>query len=95
MPERSFYVIVYDIVADKRRNKLAKYLESLGSRAQKSVFEIYLNPAELEKLNKRLIKMINAKEDAVRIYDLCSACRNKVHSLGIGQPASAPGLIIV
>jgi CRISPR-associated protein Cas2 len=50
MPLRNFYIIVYDVVDDKRRLKIAKYLESIGERAQKSVFEVYLNPQELEKL---------------------------------------------
>jgi len=93
--ERSFYVVVYDVVNDKRRLKVAKYLESLGDRAQKSVFEVYLTPPELEKMLQKLSKLIRSDEDAVRVYDLCTACRGKVHSLGQGEITSQPGLVII
>lgn len=33
-----FYLICYDIVLDKRRNKVAQMLEGYGLRVQKSVF---------------------------------------------------------
>lgn len=93
--ERSFYVVVYDVVDDKRRNKVAKTMAAVGERVQKSVFEVYLTQPELEKLLKRLGKLIQAKEDAVRVYDLCAACRGKVHSLGMGALTEPPGLVIV
>lgn len=93
--ERSFYVVVYDVVEDKRRNKVAKTMEAIGERVQKSVFEVYLTPTELEKLLKRMGKLIRESEDAVRVYDLCAACRGKVHSLGVGRLTEPPGLVIV
>jgi CRISPR-associated protein Cas2 len=93
--ERSFYLITYDIVADRRRQKMAKLLESLGDRVQKSVFELYLTPPELEKLLRRAKKFINEKEDNLRVYILCSACRGKARSIGAGQLTPPPGLTIV
>lgn len=88
-------MIVYDIVDDKRRTKVARFLESLGERVQKSVFEVYLTPPELEKLLRKVEKLIRLNEDAVRVYDLCAACRGKVRSLGMGQVTPPPGLVIV
>ena len=82
--------MVYDITDDKRRLKVAKFLESLGDRAQKSVFEIYLTPQELQRMLVRLKKLILEKEDAVRVYDLCGSCREKVKSLGQGEIARPP-----
>jgi len=93
--ERSFYVIVYDVVEDRRRRKLAKYLESLGERVQKSVFELYLTPAELERVLKRAKRLIKLDEDSLRVYDLCAACRKKVTSLGVGQVTAPPDVTIV
>jgi CRISPR-associated protein Cas2 len=95
MPERSFFVVVYDVADDKRRSKVAKYAESLGERVQKSVFEVYLTPEELSKMLKKMARLIHSKEDSVRVYDLCSACRGKIHSLGVGQVTAPPGLVIV
>ena len=93
--ERNFFVMVYDIPDDKRRAKLAKMLDSLGERVQYSVFELYLTRPELERLIKRIQKVIVEKEDAVRIYELCATCHNKVSCLGQGQKTPAPGLVIV
>ena len=93
--ERSFYVVVYDVVNDKRRQKVAKYMESIGDRVQKSVFEIYLSPPELEKVLKKTGKLINIKEDSLRVYNLCSACRGRVQSLGVGRVTRPPEVMIV
>ena len=42
--ERKFIVLmIYDIVDNKRRNKMVKCLEAYGVRVQKSAFEALLN----------------------------------------------------
>ena len=38
-PDKVFVLIIYDIVDNKRRTKLAKYLQGFGFRGQKSAFE--------------------------------------------------------
>ncbi len=93
--ERSFYVVVYDVVDDKRRLKVARYMESIGERVQKSVFEVFLNAAELEKLLRRLNKLIDEEEDGVRVYLLCDACRVKAKRVGQGKETQPPGLKII
>lgn len=95
MSDRSFYIVVYDVVSDKRRLKVARFLESLGDRVQYSVFELYLTDKELNQLLKRVGKLIFDEEDAVRVYALCSACYRKVQSLGQGEITKPPGLVIV
>jgi CRISPR-associated protein Cas2 len=95
MAERGFYVIAYDIVDDKRRSKIARYLEAIGDRVQGSVFEAYLTPAELEKLLKKLKRVLKAEEDSLRVYLLCAACREKVHTEGRGVVTPPPGVRIV
>ena len=95
MADRHFYVVVYDVVSDKRRLKIARYLESLGERVQYSVFEVYLTETELTRLLRKLEKLLNVKEDSVRVYNLCNACRGKVRTLGIGQVTAPPGVVIV
>jgi CRISPR-associated endonuclease Cas2 len=39
-----FYLVCYDVVLDRRRNKVAHILEGYGLRVQKSVFECVLTP---------------------------------------------------
>ena len=80
-----FYLVCYDIVSDKKRAKIAKTLESLGMRVQKSVFECILDDKEYKQLSEKLLRMINKKEDQLRFYPLTESCRSKVKVLGI-QP---------
>lgn len=42
MPVRRLYVFAYDIVDDRRRDRVASLLQSHGARVQDSVFEIRL-----------------------------------------------------
>jgi CRISPR-associated protein Cas2 len=93
--ERQFYILAYDVVEDRRRTKLARVLESLGERVQESVFEAYLTQAELDKLLKKVKKLLKADEDSLRVYLLCSACREKVRTEGRGKVTPAPGPKIV
>jgi len=48
------YVLVYDIVNDRRRNKLHRTLKDYGTAVQRSVFEFDLNAAEVQKMMKRV-----------------------------------------
>ncbi|MCA2643436.1 MAG: CRISPR-associated endonuclease Cas2 [Microcystis aeruginosa Ma_QC_Ch_20071001_S25] len=91
-----FYLICYDIVDDRRRTRVARLLEAYGVRIQKSVFESVLNPAQYEKLQARLLQLLERREDQLRFYPLSEHCRNKVIVLGI-QPdfqIDDPALII-
>lgn len=93
--DRSFYLLTYDIANDKRRARIAKAMESVGDRVQESVFEAYLTAAELEKALQRVAKVMNDKEDSLRIYMLCSACRDKVKTRGVGRVTPRPGVVVV
>lgn len=95
MSDRYFYVVVYDIVDDKRRTKVARQLEALGKRVQYSVFEVYLTHDELKTLLNRLKKLIKNNQDSIRGYNLCSSCRKRVLSLGVGLITPPPDVVIV
>ena len=51
-------VIAYDICDEKRLNKVAKYLESYGIRAQKSVFEVDISTQKAKKIFKGLKEIL-------------------------------------
>ena len=95
MAERSFYVLAYDIVDDRRRLRVAKCLEAVGDRVQESVFEVYLTAAELDRLLKRLNKVLVKEDDSLRVYFLCEDCRRKARAVGRGQMTPPPGVKIV
>ncbi|MEO1211365.1 MAG: CRISPR-associated endonuclease Cas2 [Cyanobacteria bacterium J06638_20] len=77
-----FYLICYDIVLDRRRNKVAHLLEGYGMRVQKSVFECVLNPDQRDMIQRRLNRYIKPEEDQVRFYPLSPRYRKKVLVLG-------------
>ena len=63
-------VVSYDIPSNKRRTKVMKTLKDFGRHVQYSVFECDLNQKDYSKLQQALKKLINAKEDNVRIYHI-------------------------
>ena len=80
-----FHAISYDISDDKRRNSVSKLLESYGTRVQYSVFEFNLNADQLAELMQELETVIDADQDSIRCYSLCSACQKNIIRLG-GPP---------
>jgi len=93
--ERTFYVLAYDIADDQRRNKIAKSCEAVAERVQKSVFEGYFTPTELEKLLKKVDRRFKREEDSLRIYSLCEQCRQKVSMRGVGRVTPPPEAVIL
>ena len=81
----SFYLISYDIANDKRRNKIAKILVKNGNRVQYSVFEVIVNKKRIDKVIAKMKKVIDFKEDSIRIYKLCSICAKGIEIIGQGE----------
>ncbi|MDE6681783.1 MAG: CRISPR-associated endonuclease Cas2, partial [Muribaculaceae bacterium] len=69
--KKNFVVIAYDIADDRRRNKVMKVLEKVGTRINLSVFECMLTDRQFEKLKKDIYDKINIKEDSVAYYPIC------------------------
>lgn len=67
-------LIIYDIVKNKRRNKLCKMLEGFGIRVQKSCFEVLLEPSSYGVLQKELSNFYDEDEmDNIIIYPLINS----------------------
>lgn len=84
--ERRRYVVAYDIPDDRRRNKVARFLNGYGERVQYSVWECMLTSSQAEKVRHGLARWIRAEEDRVRIYRLCPVCAGEVQTLGQAAP---------
>lgn len=67
--DKFLVLIIYDISDNKRRNKMAHYLESFGFRVQKSAFEAILNKKLYEKLLREITYYIDT-DDNVRVYKI-------------------------
>jgi len=68
------YVICYDVSDQRRRTRAGQFLEGLGRRVEKSVFECCLAHEEIEKVRATLGKLLTVSEDRCHIYRVCSAC---------------------
>ena len=60
-------LIIYDIISNKQRVKMAKLLSSYGARVQKSAFEARLTKKQYLKMLSDIERMLKP-EDNVRIY---------------------------
>lgn len=65
----SIYIVAYDIANDSRRAKVAQILKEYGRRLQKSVFEIDVEPEDLDELRFRIGLML-AKRDLFDFFPL-------------------------
>ena len=91
--KKLFVLIIYDIVDNKVRVKLAKYLSGYGNRVQKSAFEARLTQKKYDKLIKGIPKYCG-KEDSVRIYRING--RSQVQSWGMKEvPIDDEDVIII
>jgi len=92
---RSLFVISYDISDDKRRDRMRKFLEDYGHRVQKSVFECFLTKEILVEVKRGIERIISEKEDRVRIYQICRACRKRAEISGFTEVPEEEEFVIV
>jgi CRISPR-associated protein Cas2 len=77
-------VVSYDVVDDRKRLRLAKFLKGYLERVQKSVFEGVIADRRLENLKRGIEGKIDRAEDSVRIYTICERCVSAVEIIGTG-----------
>jgi CRISPR-associated protein Cas2 len=88
-------VIVYDIPDNKRRTKLANFLEGYGRRVQYSVFECFISLDEMRLLYAKVKTKVKLDEDNVRFYWLSSDATSNVLTLGSKPPETPPNYYII
>ncbi|MCF6158381.1 MAG: CRISPR-associated endonuclease Cas2 [wastewater metagenome] len=75
--------IIYDIVEDKKRNKIAKACKNKGLyRVQKSAFLGTLNKNQIDELKIMCDDIIDPEADSVYIFPMCEDDFKKVKLLG-------------
>ncbi len=75
-------VLCYDVVADKRRQRLYKKLQAFLRPVQKSVFEGPLPARRYRALARMVTATIDQETDSVRVYQLCRGCRVLTDHIG-------------
>lgn len=93
-------LITYDVstltpAGRKRLTKVAKTCKDYGLRAQKSIFECEIDPAQWVLLKQKLLSIINEEEDSLRFYFLGSNWQRRVEHHGTNQPPDMHGLLMI
>ncbi|MCC6629130.1 MAG: CRISPR-associated endonuclease Cas2 [Chloroflexi bacterium] len=86
-------VVAYDVTDDQRRARMAAWLLAFGGRIQGSVYELWLDERQLERMWAGLDDLA-APDDLVRCYVLCAACKRRIRSCGLPPPVEATAYIV-
>ena len=97
--KKMLVLITYDVntttaAGRKRLTKIAKECVNYGQRVQNSVFECDLDAASLVTVRKRLLDIINEKEDSLRIYNLGNKYANRIEHYGTKESYDPEGELI-
>ena len=91
-----FLLVCYDIVDDRRRNRLFRKMKDFLPRVQKSVFEGPISDNRYLALLEMIKKEIDPLVDTVRIYQLCARCIYTIEIIGTGNWVDPePGDVII
>lgn len=92
IPGKIFVLIIYDIVQNRKRQKLAKLMEGYGFRVQKSAFESELEQRKYDKLLQELIPF-GTDGDSIRIYRILG--KTNVITLGEGKKTQIEDVMVL
>jgi CRISPR-associated protein Cas2 len=82
------WVISYDVADDKRRDRLARLLARTMERVQESVFEGWLNSAEITRLIEEAKSILDLHEDGLRAYPLAVRTPERYQVYGQQTPTA-------
>ena len=93
-------VICYDVSTvepegQRRLRRVAKACKDYGQRAQFSVFECEIDPAQWVKLRQRLIDIIDPEVDSLKFYFLGSNWKRRTEQIGAKKSYDPDGPLIV
>lgn len=78
----SYDVSTRESGGDRRLRRVARACRDYGQRAQFSVFEIEVDPAQWAVLKQRLIDLIDPAQDSLRFYYLGKNWQSRVEHVG-------------
>lgn len=90
--KRAYVLIIYDIVDNTKRVRLAKFLQGYGFRVQKSAFEALISFSLYNKLLREIGVYVD-EEDSIRIYKIVG--QGQVTILGKNEKVQNDDCIII
>jgi CRISPR-associated protein Cas2 len=88
-------LVTYDIANERRRDRLATFLEGQGRRVQESVFECFLSLQEMKALHTKVKRQVKPAEDNVRFYWIPSDAVARTLTVGSHPPTPPPSVYII
>lgn len=79
----TYDVATADPKGRRRLARVAKICLDYGQRAQKSVFECQVDPAQFAELKHRLLSVMDDEKDSIRFYFLGKHWRRRVEHYGV------------
>lgn len=95
MKKKHFYVVTYDIADDRRRDKVVKLMESIGTRMNYSVFECMLTDIQFRKMVDGLTKIVVRGSDWVNIYPICKECYARIRYIPDTKQVEPVKIVVV
>lgn len=75
---RTLYLVAYDVCGDPRRlARVGRYFRSYRVAGQKSVPEIWVTPAELQRIRDDMQRLLNATADRLQLIALDPRMRRR------------------
>lgn len=71
-------LVIYDVVDNKKRYRIAKRLKGYGEWVQRSAFECHLTLRQYEKMIQDILPFFDFEQDLLRIYKLTGQTEIKV-----------------
>jgi len=95
-----YILVAYDVSTKtpqgrRRLRQVAKACLDYGQRVQNSVFECKVDPAQLVALRSRLLSIIDAKTDSIRVYNLGQNWQKRVEHHGAKEAYDVDGTLMV
>ena len=93
-------LVTYDVnteTADgrSRLRRVAKACEGYGQRVQKSVFECTVSDKTYHGMKRRLLEIMDEKQDSIRFYKLPGSRDKLVEEYGISDVVDFTGPLVV
>ncbi len=90
----SYDVSTTDNKGKTRLRKVAKECQNYGQRVQNSVFEIDVDYGTFLKVKDKLLKIIDPKQDSLRIYYLGNNWKHRIEHYGTKETYDPEGVLI-
>lgn len=72
-------LVIYDVVNNKKRYRIAKTMKGYGQWVQRSAFECHLTLRQYEKMIRDIMPYFDFEKDLLRIYKLTGQAEIKVY----------------